>query len=79
MPDPPPTPNCPDPGAADFLRCLKTWELMALNPGIPYAVISRSVDNLGNVDAARLAKDTKRYRNRAPARNLNNFTTKERI
>ena len=77
MPDP--TGNCPDPAAVDFLRCIKTWELMALNPGIPYAVISRCVSLAGLVDTARLAKDTKRYRNRSPGRNLNYSQTKERI
>jgi hypothetical protein len=68
MPDP--TPNCPDPEAPDFLRCLATWEAKdALTVSVPYVVIYRCIDALGNVDAARLAREIKKYRHRPKPRN----------
>ena len=60
-----PTPNCPDPDAPDFLRCLATWELKnTLYPGVSYVVIYRCIDNLGNVDQIELDRTLKRWQNR---------------
>jgi hypothetical protein len=61
-PSPSPTDDCPDPLAPDFLRCLKAWELKALDPFVPYIVFFRAIADDGTYDSDALELAVRKYR-----------------